>query len=54
MKVCISSCKSWDASTGSGNKVVIDDVGVALATAVTGDVPTTTAPVVYDLIKYFS
>lgn len=49
MEVCISSCKSCNASTGSCDKVVIDDVGIALAIAVSSNVSTTTTPVVYDL-----
>ena len=49
MEVGISARESSHASARSRDKVVVDNVGVALAVTVTCDVSTAPAPVVHDL-----
>jgi hypothetical protein len=49
MEVGVASCKGRHAGAGARDEVVVDDVGVALAGAVAGDVAATAAPVVNDL-----
>lgn len=54
MEVCISMRKRGHARAWTRNKVVVDNVGVACSRTITGNVATTTAPVVDDLQEYMS
>ena len=50
MEVGISARESSHAGARSRDKVVVDNVGIALAIAISSDVSTTSTPVIDDLI----
>lgn len=49
MEISVASRKGRHAGTRARNEVVVDDVGIALAVAITSNVATATAPVVDNL-----
>lgn len=49
MEIRVASRKGRHAGTRAGNEIVVDDVGVALAVAITSNVATAAAPVIDNL-----
>ena len=50
MEVGIAARKRCDGSRWATDEVVVDDVGIALASAVSSDVTATASPVVNDVV----
>jgi hypothetical protein len=51
LEVLVSAAEGGDAGAGTGDVVIVDDVGPAGTGTIAGDVATTSSPVVYDLTE---